>query len=102
MPARVNRKHLKESLDVVVLSFLNKRAMDGKDAPGLIYKKFRRYFSYTTINELLASLEKNKLIKSAIAENKKIYSITKSGKDVIKRSTKLLKELGVNSLGTIR
>ena len=95
MPARVDRKKLKESLNVVILSFLSKKAMDGKDVPELIYKKFRRYFSYNSINEVLASLEKNKLVKSAIAEKRKIYSITKSGKDVIKKASKLLKELGI-------
>ena len=95
MPAIVNRKRFKESLNVVILSFLNKKAMDGKDIPELIYKKFRRYFSYKTINELLASLEKSKLIKSVIAQEKKIYSITKSGRDTIKEASKLLKELGL-------
>lgn len=95
MPKRVDRKRLKKSLDVVVLSFLNKKAREGKEMPELIYKKFRKYFSHKTIDELLTSLEKNKLIKSAVGKKKKTYSITKSGKVAIKKANKLLKELGL-------
>ncbi|MBI3412517.1 MAG: hypothetical protein HY051_00355 [Candidatus Aenigmarchaeota archaeon] len=69
--------------------------MNDKDIPELIYKKFGVYFSNKTINEFLASLEKNKLIKGAIAKKEKIYSITENGKKAIKVTGKLLKELGL-------
>ncbi len=95
MTTRVDRKRLKKSLDMIILSFLEVSKLDAEDLAELIYRNFRRYFSEDTIKEILFSLEKNKLVASETLGRKKTYSITKNGRNMVKRASGLLKKFGL-------
>lgn len=80
----LHKRFVKSFMDILILAELENRPMSGYDAIALIHNKFDVLVSSGTVYSLLRSLERDELIKAWIDKRKRIYTLTKKGKKVIK------------------
>jgi len=77
---RIVERHIKTSLDLIVLAMLNGEPMYGYKIIAAIHKKFGVLLSPGSLYPLLHLLEENKLIESRFQEGKIVYVATSDGK----------------------
>jgi len=80
----IQEKLVKGLLEIIVLQMLNSQPMHGYQIITKIRRSFGVYFGPSTIYPLLASLEKQKYVKSSWdmsgEQPKKVYMLTNEGK----------------------
>jgi len=80
-------KLTKGLLDMIILQYLEHESMHGYQLITTIRKGFGVYFGPSTVYPLLGLLEKKGYVKSAwnmdAERPRKVYSLTKEGKDVL-------------------
>ena len=80
-------KLTKGLLDMIILQYLEHESMHGYQLITTIRKGFGVYFGPSTVYPLLGLLEKKGYVKSAwnmdTERPRKVYSLTKEGKDVL-------------------
>jgi DNA-binding PadR family transcriptional regulator len=99
---KMNDKHQKEVqtkitknlLDMIVLRLINQQSMHGYQIITKTRKIFGVYFSPSTVYPLLTNLEKKGYVNSkwnmTTEKPRKIFTITNTGKDMIKSSETML------------
>jgi DNA-binding PadR family transcriptional regulator len=90
----VQTKITKNLLDMIVLRLINQQSIHGYQIITKTRKIFGVYFSPSTVYPLLANLEKKGYINSewnmTTEKPRKIFTITNTGKNMIKSSENML------------
>lgn len=81
---RMNRRIVKNFLDMVILMELRKSSMSGYDVISFVHNKFRMLMSSGTVYSHLYFLERNGLIKGESSQRKRVYTLTEQGKETVK------------------
>lgn len=81
---KIHQRIVKDFLDMLILMELRKRSMSGYDAIAFIHNKFRTLTSSGMVYSHLYYLERNGLIKGKWVQRKRVYRLTKRGKETIK------------------
>ena len=79
----MNRKIVKNFLDILVLMELRKSSMSGYDVTALVQKKLGMLMSPGTVYSFLYFLERNGLIKGEWNQRKRVYRLTEKGEKTI-------------------
>ncbi|MEM3041792.1 MAG: PadR family transcriptional regulator [Nitrososphaerota archaeon] len=82
----LQRRTVKNFMDILVLAELRKRPMSGYDVITSIYRRFNFLPSSGSIYSLLYSLERKELVKGAWSERKRIYVLTLKGEEILEAS----------------
>ena len=90
---KLRRRVIKNFMDILILTELNKQSMSGYDVMGLIHKKFDILVSSGTIYSLLYSLERDGLIRGVSNQRTRVYELTEKGKRDIEIITKANEEI---------
>jgi DNA-binding PadR family transcriptional regulator len=80
----MNRRIIKNFLDVLVLAELRNGPLSGYDVIAYIHNKFRLLVSSGTVYSLLYSLERDGLISGSWNQRKRVYKLTDKGDETIK------------------
>jgi len=80
----INRRIIKNFLDVLVLAELRKGAMSGYDVIVFVHDKFHLLVSSGTVYSAMYSLERNGLISGVSNHRKRVYRLTAKGEETIK------------------
>jgi DNA-binding PadR family transcriptional regulator len=87
-------KLTKGLLDMIILQYLDQKAMHGYQLITTIRKNFGVYFGPSTIYPLLGQLEKKSYVKSTwnmdTERPRKVYKLTNEGKNVLNFTEKSL------------
>lgn len=75
---------VKSFLDMLILMELSKRPMSGYDVVVFIHRKFHILISSGTAYSHLYFLERKELVEGSWAQRKRIYKLTKRGKETVK------------------
>ena len=78
---QMNRRIVKNFLDLVILMELRKRSMSGYDVITFVRNKFGMLLSSGTIYSYLYFLERNGLIKGEWVQRRRVYTLTEQGKE---------------------
>ena len=78
---QMNRRIVKNFLDLVILMELRKRSMSGYDVIAFVHNKFGMLLSSGTIYSYLYFLERNGLIKGEWVQRRRVYTLTEQGKE---------------------
>ena len=90
----MQRNMIKNFLDTIILAELrNPSALSGYDVIDLIHKKFGILISSGTVYALLYSMERKGVIKSALAQRKRVYVLTDKGRETINAISKSKEEI---------
>lgn len=89
----LSKRYVKEFLDLIMLSFLNRKPMSGNELITLVYDNFKVLSSPGTIYPILHSMEKNRLVTRKKHGKRKIYMITDKGRVTLGESNWILKNL---------
>lgn len=89
----IRRRYVKEFLDILILSLLEKNAMSGRDMIVRIHKNFDIFLASSTVYPLLHSMKERGLIRNTDNGKKKIYSMTKKGKSFAQKAHHLLRSI---------
>lgn len=81
---RMNRRVIKNFLDVLVLTELRNGPLSGYDVIAFIQDKFRVLMSSGTVYSLLYALERDGLITGKWNQRKRVYRLTEKGEETIK------------------
>jgi DNA-binding PadR family transcriptional regulator len=81
---QMNRRIIKNFLDVLILAELRNGSMSGYDVIAYIHNKYRLLVSSGTVYSLLYSLERDGLIAGAWNQRKRVYKLTDKGEETIK------------------
>jgi len=81
---KMQRRIIKNFLDVLVLAELRSAPMSGYDVIAFIHNKFRLLVSSGTVYSLLYSLERDGLIVGSWSQRKRVYKLTDKGEETIK------------------
>jgi DNA-binding PadR family transcriptional regulator len=81
---QMNRRIIKNFLDVLILAELRNGSMSGYDVIAYIHNKYRLLVSSGTVYSLLYSLEREGLIAGAWNQRKRVYKLTDKGEETIK------------------
>ena len=85
---------IKNFLDTIILAELrNSSALSGYDIIEFIHKKFGILISSGTVYALLYSMERKGLIKSALAQRKRVCTLTDKGRETINSVLKSKEEI---------
>jgi len=84
MSKTFNERVLRSFLDILILTQLEKNSLSGYDITGLINDKFGVFISPGTVYNTLHSLETKQLIEGMWRDKKRIYKLSKKGKDFLK------------------
>jgi len=90
---KLRRRAIKNFMDILVLTEINKDSLSGYDAIAHIHKKFGILVSSGTVYSLLYSLERDGLIKGEWNQRKRVYKLTEKGEQNIKVVTKANDEI---------
>jgi len=82
--AKIHRRTIRNFLDVVILLALKNRPLSGSDVMSFVHDKFHMLLSTGTVYAYLYALERNGLVKGEYDGRRRVYTITESGKQVIK------------------
>lgn len=80
----IHRRIVKDFLDMLILMELRKRSMSGYDVINFVHNKFAILMSSGTVYSLLYHLERNGLIKGEWNQRKRVYTLTKRGKETVR------------------
>lgn len=80
----VHEKVVKSFLDPLILIELSKSPMSGYDVRAFIHRKFHILISSGTVYSHLYFLERKGLVKDKGTQKKRIYELTKRGKETVK------------------
>ena len=80
MPERVT----KSLLDIIIMSLMVGSSMSGYDILRIIYERFRVLLSPGTIYPMISTLEVKGLVRGKQNENKRLFTLTDEGKDVLR------------------
>ena len=90
----MQRNMIKNFLDTIILAELrNSSALSGYDIIEFIHKKFGILISSGTVYALLYSMERKGLIKSTLAQRKRVYALTDKGRETIYAISKSKEEI---------
>ena len=90
----MQRDMVKNFLDTIILAELrNSSALSGYDIIEFIHKKFGILISSGTVYALLYSMERKGLIKSTLAQRKRVYALTDKGRETINAISKSKEEI---------
>ena len=81
---KMNRRIIKNFLDVLILAELRNGPLSGYDVIAYIHNKFRLLVSSGTVYSLLYSLERDGLIAGSWNQRKRVYKLTDKGDETIK------------------
>src|SRR3990170_77703 len=81
---KMNRRIIKNFLDVLILAELRNGPLSGYDVIAYIHNKFRLLVSSGTVYSLLYSLERDGLISGSWNQRKRVYKLTDKGDETIK------------------
>lgn len=81
---RMNRRIIKNFMDVLVLGELRNGPLSGYDVIAFIHDKFRVLVSSGTVYSLLYALERDGLITGKWNQRKRVYRLTEKGEETIK------------------
>jgi len=81
---QMDRRIVKNFLDMVILMELRKRSMSGYDVVAFVHNKFQMLLSSGTVYSYLYFLERNGLIKGEWAQRRRVYTLTERGKENVK------------------
>jgi len=81
---QMNQRITKSFLDVMILLELRKETMNDNDIIAHIQNKFHITVEQESVHSTLNSLERNELIKSREAQEKRIYALTEKGEETVK------------------
>jgi len=80
---QLQKRTVKNFMDILVLSELRKAPMSGYDVISSVYDKFSILPSSGSVYSLLYALEREGLIKGGWNGRKRIYALTPKGEDVV-------------------
>jgi DNA-binding PadR family transcriptional regulator len=80
---QMNQRVINGFLDVLILLELRKEPASDKGLIIRVLSKFHVKVEAQSVNSILASLEKDGLIKSEPTQNSRIYSLTERGKETV-------------------
>jgi len=80
---QMNRRIVKNFLDLVILMELRKRSMSGYDVIAFVHNKFGMLLSSGTVYSYLYFLERDALIKGEWVQRRRAYTLTEQGKENI-------------------
>jgi len=81
---KMNRRIIKNFLDVLILAELRNGSMSGYDVIAYVHNKYRLLVSSGTVYSLLYSLERDGLITGAWNQRKRVYKLTDKGDETIR------------------
>ena len=87
----LNERYIKGFLDIIMLSFLERKSMSGNELITQIYENFEILLSPGTVYPILHSMERSKLVVRKRQGKKKIYTITDKGRSVLIQSGWIIK-----------
>ncbi|MBZ9569926.1 PadR family transcriptional regulator [Patescibacteria group bacterium] len=90
---RLQKLNTKGNLWIYILSLLKKREIYGWEIRSLVDKKFNFKPGLITPYRVLYRLEKDGFVKSKVKERRRIYKITKKGKEELKKAKNFYKKL---------
>ena len=88
-------KIIKQNLDLLVLSMLNKKATHGYDLIVEFHNEFKILLSPGSLYPILYHLEKMEFLKAEIIGKTKIYSVTPLGKKRLEMENKVFKRTNI-------
>jgi len=91
IPYMLYRKAITNFLEVMILTSLRNQPMSGYDVISFAHRKFRILLSPGTVYSSLYSLERSGLVKGVDVHGKRIYALTRSGKEAV-RSLSMMKD----------
>jgi len=80
----MQRRLVKNFLDMVILAELRKRSMSGYDVIDFVHNKFHILLSSGTVYSYLYFLERNGLVKGVYVQRRRVYKLTAHGKETVK------------------
>ena len=90
----MKRSMVTRFLDTIVLAELkNSSPLSGYDLMELVYRKFGFLISPGTVYALLYSMERKELVKGALIQTKRMYTLTDKGKENIEAILKSKEEI---------
>ena len=81
---KLRKQTVKSIMDIIVLTELQNSSMSGYDVMGYIHNKFGVLLSSGTIYGHLYTLERDGLIRGIDDKKKRIYELTKKGRQTLK------------------
>ncbi len=81
---KMNKRIIKNFLDVLVLAELRNGPLSGYDVIAYVHNKFRILVSSGTIYSLLYALERDGLIIGVWNQRKRVYKLTQEGEETTK------------------
>lgn len=81
---QMHRRIIVNFLDMVILTELRKRSLSGYDVIAFVHNKFHMLISTGTVYSYLYFLERNGLIRSEQDQRRRVYTLTKHGKETLK------------------
>jgi DNA-binding PadR family transcriptional regulator len=79
----VQERILRDFLDIIILSKLRKEPKSGYDVLTFVHQRFNILPSSGTVYSTLYLLERNGLIKAALVQGKRVYTLTDKGRKTI-------------------
>ena len=90
----MERRMVTSFLDTIILAELkNSSPLSGYDVMDFVHKKFGFLISPGTAYALLYSMERKGLIKSTLAQRKRVYVLTDKGRETINAISKSKEEI---------
>jgi len=90
---RLVQLNTKENLWIYVLSLLRKKELYGYQIPKIIEKRFGFKPGKITPYRVLYRLESKGFVQSEIRDRKRIYRITKKGREELEKAKRFYKEI---------
>ncbi|HDY72824.1 MAG TPA: PadR family transcriptional regulator [bacterium] len=90
---RLEKSNTKENLWIYILYLLQKKSTYGWEVLDLIEKKFKFKPGRITPYRVLYRLEKNGFVKSEMKKRRRMYQITKKGREELKRAKEFYEEI---------
>jgi DNA-binding PadR family transcriptional regulator len=90
---RLRKSNTKENLWIYILSLLKEREIYGWEIRSLIEKKFNFRPGLITPYRVLYRLQADGFVKSGLKERRRIYKITRKGKEELKKAKNFYKEI---------
>ena len=89
----LQKSNTKENLWIYILCLLKKRKIYGWEIPALIQKNFSFLPGKITPYRVLYRLEKDSFVKSKLKRRRRVYEITKKGKQELNQAKSFFQKL---------
>jgi len=90
---RLRKLNTKDNLWIYILSLLKKREIYGWEIRSLVEKKFDFKTGLITPYRVLYRLEKKGFVKSKMQDRRRVYQITKKGKEELEKAKDFYKKI---------